>query len=158
MVEITKHETYEKDTPVIKGLFDPRMGTTEMGKVCSTCGQNNIDCPGHFGHVELARPVCHWQFVIQYVLKILKCTCLQCSKLLIDKDSPMVKALMKKPNKVRWNEIYNLCQKINVVVKKMMMVVVQNNRIKLKLDGMDGITAVWKKLDDDTFKNTKTFN
>ena len=70
VIEITKHETYEKDTPVIKGLFDPRMRTTEMGKVCSTCGQNNIDCPGHFGHVELARPVYNWQF-IPYDLKIL---------------------------------------------------------------------------------------
>ena len=42
VVEITKHETYEKDTPVIKGLFDPRMGTTEMGKVCSTCGHHKL--------------------------------------------------------------------------------------------------------------------
>ena len=33
------------------------MGTTEMGKVCGTCGQNNMNCPGHFGHCELARPI-----------------------------------------------------------------------------------------------------
>ena len=51
VVEINKHETYEKDNPVIKGLFDSRMGSTEMGKICATCGQNNINCPGHFGHV-----------------------------------------------------------------------------------------------------------
>ena len=31
VVEITKHETYDKDVPVIKGLFDRRMGTTDMG-------------------------------------------------------------------------------------------------------------------------------
>ena len=41
-----------KISPVIKGLFDPRMGTTDMDKVCGTCGQNNINCPGHFGHIE----------------------------------------------------------------------------------------------------------
>ena len=154
VVEITKHETYEKDTPVIKGLFDPRMGTTEMGKVCSTCGQNNIDCPGHFGHVELARPVYHWQFV-QYVLKVLKCTCLQCSKLLIDKDSPMVKSLMKKPNKVRWNEIYNLCQKINRCGQENDDGCGAKQPDKIKLEGMDGITAVWKKLDDASLKTQK---
>ena len=31
VVEITKHETYDKDIPVVKGLFDSRMGTTDMG-------------------------------------------------------------------------------------------------------------------------------
>ena len=98
VVEITKHETYDKDVPVVKGLFDPRMGTTEMGKICGTCGQNNISCPGHFGHIELARPVYHYQF-INIILKILKCTCIQCSKLLVDKDSPEIINILKKPNK-----------------------------------------------------------
>ena len=28
VVEVTKNETYEKDIPVVKGLFDLRMGTT----------------------------------------------------------------------------------------------------------------------------------
>ena len=51
VVEVTKTDTYEKDNPVIKGLFDPRMGVTETGKICSTCNQNNISCPGHFGHI-----------------------------------------------------------------------------------------------------------
>ena len=38
VVEITKHETYDKDIPIVKGLFDLRMGTTDMGKICNTCG------------------------------------------------------------------------------------------------------------------------
>jgi DNA-directed RNA polymerase II subunit RPB1 len=151
VIEISKHETYEKDTPVIKGLFDPRMGTTEMGKVCSTCGQNNIDCPGHFGHVELARPVYHWQFT-PHVLRVLKCTCLQCSKLLIDKDSAVVKSLMKKPNKVRWAEIYNLTHgKIKRCGQDNDDGCGATHPDKIRLDGMDGITAVWKnKGADDT--------
>ena len=37
-VEITKNDTYDKDVPVVKGLFDLRMGTTDMGKICNTCG------------------------------------------------------------------------------------------------------------------------
>ena len=154
VVEINKHETYEKDNPVIKGLFDPRMGTTDMGKICSTCGQNNINCPGHFGHVELARPVYHWQY-IPYILKILKCTCLQCSKLLVNKDSPQIKYLMKKPNKVRWNDIYNLSQKINRCGQETDDGCGARQPDKLKLDGMDGITAVWNKLDDDSNKSQK---
>ena len=154
VVEISKHETYEKDNPVIKGLFDSRMGTTEMGKICSTCGQNNINCPGHFGHVELARPVYHWQFM-PYILKILKCTCLQCSKLLVNKDSPQVKELMKKPSKVRWNEIYALSQKIQRCGQETDDGCGARQPDKLKLDGMDGITATWSKLDDDTIKSHK---
>ena len=31
------------------------MGTTDMDKICGTCGQNNINCPGHFGHIELSK-------------------------------------------------------------------------------------------------------
>ena len=33
VVEVTKHETYDKDNPIIKGLFDIRMGSTEMDKM-----------------------------------------------------------------------------------------------------------------------------
>ena len=62
-VEITKYETYEKDIPVIKGLFDTRMGVTGPGEICSTCGQKNLHCPGHFGHIELARPIYNYHFI-----------------------------------------------------------------------------------------------
>ena len=55
VVEVTRHETYDKDSPIIKGLFDIRMGSTEMDKICGTCGQGNINCPGHFGHIELGQ-------------------------------------------------------------------------------------------------------
>ena len=148
VVEISKHETYDKDVPVIKGLFDPRMGTTEMGKVCGTCGQNNINCPGHFGHIELARPVYHYQFM-GIIQKILKCTCLQCSKLLVDKDSPQIKNIMKKSNKVRWAEIHSICQKINRCGQEKDDGCGAKQPDKLKTNGMDGISAVWSKLDTD---------
>ena len=71
-VEVTKHETYDKDIPVIKGLFDLRMGTTDMGKICNTCGLKNINCPGHFGHIKIARPVYYYHF-IDIVIKVFKC-------------------------------------------------------------------------------------
>ncbi|MBG01362.1 MAG: hypothetical protein CL470_03745 [Acidimicrobiaceae bacterium] len=153
VVEVTRHETYDKDTPIIKGLFDIRMGTTEMGKVCGTCGQNNMNCPGHFGHIELARPIYHYQF-ISLILKILKCTCIQCSKLLVNKESSTIKNLMKKSNKYRWNEIYNLSQKITRCGQETDDGCGAKQPDKLKLEGMDGIFAVWNKLDVD--KSVKT--
>jgi DNA-directed RNA polymerase II subunit RPB1 len=42
-----------------------------------------VDCPGHFGHIDLARPVYHVG-LIDSVRKILKVTCYNCSRLLID--------------------------------------------------------------------------
>ena len=51
VIEVTKYETFDKDVPIIKGLFDIRMGTTDMNKICGTCEQNSINCPGHFGHM-----------------------------------------------------------------------------------------------------------
>ena len=70
VVEVTKYDTYDKDIPVIKGLFDARMGVTDTGEICNTCSQKNTHCPGHFGHIELARTIYHYQF-IQITLKIL---------------------------------------------------------------------------------------
>ena len=152
VVEITKHETYDKDTPVIKGLFDIRMGTTEMDKICGSCSQNNIMCPGHFGHIELVKPVFHYHF-INIIHKILKCTCLSCSKLLINKDSSKIKDIMKKPNKIRWSEIYNLSQKISRCGQETEDGCGAKQPDKIKLDGMDGIHAVWGKLEGDDSSN-----
>ena len=154
VVEITKHETYDKDTPVIKGLFDIRMGSTDMDKICGTCGQGNINCPGHFGHIELARPVYHYQFM-STIQKVLKCVCIQCSKLLINKESPKVNDLMKKSNKFRWNEVYELSQKISRCGQETEDGCGAKQPDKIKTEGMDGIYAIWNKLEVDD-QNMKT--
>jgi len=45
--------------PKIGGLMDPRMGTIDRNFKCQTCGEGMSECSGHFGHIELARPVFH---------------------------------------------------------------------------------------------------
>jgi len=50
VVEVTTQIPYEGNEPKIGGIFDPRMGVLENGKICRTCGQTNHGCPGHFGH------------------------------------------------------------------------------------------------------------
>ena len=45
--------------PRMGGLMDPRMGTIDRNFKCQTCGEGMSECPGHFGHIELARPVFH---------------------------------------------------------------------------------------------------
>ena len=148
VVEVTKNETYDKDTPVIKGLFDLRMGTTDMGKVCTTCGLKNTKCPGHFGHLELARPVYYYHF-IDIVIKILKCVCCRCSKLLIDKDNTLVKNILKKNNKDRFNDIYNLCSKINRCGQVTEDGCGCKQPSRFKLEGENGIHITWKDTDGD---------
>lgn len=78
------------------GLFDLRMGTLEKSLLCQTCGDDSSECPGHFGHIQLALPVFHNGHSMELV-KILKCICSRCGKLLIEKKSKRYKDLMKMP-------------------------------------------------------------
>jgi DNA-directed RNA polymerase II subunit RPB1 len=110
VVEITNQGTYDNNEPKIGGLFDPRMGVIENGKTCRSCGQTNHNCPGHFGHYRLARPVYYIQF-IDTVLDVLKCVCIQCSKLLIDKD--VHKTILRRRGEGRWKEVKNKCANIS---------------------------------------------
>ena len=41
------------------GLADPRLGSIDRAVKCGTCDENMSECPGHFGHIELAVPVFH---------------------------------------------------------------------------------------------------
>lgn len=109
VVEITTQTPYEGSEPKIGGLFDPRMGVLENGKTCRSCGQTNHGCPGHFGHYELTRPVYYIQF-LPMVQNILRCVCIRCSKLLIEKE--MHKDLAKRKGEVRWREVLTRCKNI----------------------------------------------
>lgn len=77
---------------MVDGLCDPRMGTTDKTQRCETCGGEVQDCPGHFGTLELAKPMFHIGF-LRKVLNILRCVCYNCSSLLADPVSwPAVRA------------------------------------------------------------------
>ena len=85
VAEITSKETYNGFKPKVGGLFDPRMGVIDPGLICPTDGENYINCPGYFGHIILAKPV-FWVQYLSTVIKVLKCVCFKCSKLLIEKE------------------------------------------------------------------------
>lgn len=65
------------------GLNDPLLGSIDRQFKCKTCTQAMGECPGHFGHIELAKPVYHPGF-IKKVKKILEIVCHNCSKVLAD--------------------------------------------------------------------------
>ena len=109
VAEITSRDTYINNKPVIGGLFDPRMGISDPGLICPTDGHNYMQTPGYFGHVELARPI----FYIQYlntIIKILRCICIKCSKLLIDKSK--YEETLPSDNRKRWQQIFSLASKV----------------------------------------------
>ena len=56
-------ETYDLMEPKRGGLVDPRLGTADSTMLCATCGMEYKNCPGHFGHTELAEPVYHLGFL-----------------------------------------------------------------------------------------------
>ncbi len=60
VAKIEYPETYENGRPKLSGLVDPRMGTVDRNQRCLTCNEGMNDCPGHFGHIELVRPVFHY--------------------------------------------------------------------------------------------------
>ena len=146
VVEITKHETYDKDIPVVKGLFDSRMGTTDMGRTCNTCGLDNLGCPGHFGHVELAKPVYNYHF-IDITIKILKCVCFRCGKLKINKNTALIDELKKKSNKKRWTDIYELSSAVSRCGEENDDGCGCMQPHRYKLDGINGIQTIWKDLE-----------
>ncbi|XP_071522834.1 DNA-directed RNA polymerase II subunit RPB1-like [Panulirus ornatus] len=62
----------ENGRPKLGGLMDPRQGCLDRHTRCTTCAGNMIDCPGHFGHLDLAKPVYHVDILIK-TLKIMQC-------------------------------------------------------------------------------------
>ena len=110
VANIVSRDTYVNNKPVIGGLFDPRMGVLDPGLICPTDGLNYMKTPGYFGHMELARPV----FYIQYlntILKILRCVCIKCSKLLLSK-SKHKHILETKNARDRWLYVFPTASKI----------------------------------------------
>jgi DNA-directed RNA polymerase II subunit RPB1 len=87
------------------------MGVLDNGKICRTCGQTNHGCPGHFGHYRLTRPVYYIQFHAM-IMNVLKCICIRCSKLRIDKDLPKNRDLLHRKGEARWKSILEESSKI----------------------------------------------
>jgi DNA-directed RNA polymerase subunit A' len=81
--KVVTPELYDREGyPVDGGLMDLRLGVIDPGLRCKTCGQKLKECPGHFGFIELARPVIHIKFVRQ-ILDLLKSACKMCGRIMI---------------------------------------------------------------------------
>ncbi|MFQ6009674.1 MAG: DNA-directed RNA polymerase subunit A' [Candidatus Aenigmatarchaeota archaeon] len=80
--EITRPELYDNDGfPIEGGVMDPRLGIIDPGLRCRTCGQTIGNCFGHFGYVELVRPVIHVLYS-KLIYRILRVMCNECSRII----------------------------------------------------------------------------
>jgi len=95
--EITKPELYDADGfPVEGGLRDLRLGVIDPGMRCRVCNGRIGQCLGHFGYLELAKPVIHPLYA-KRIYKLLQLTCRKCGRLLFkEKEEIKEKANISK--------------------------------------------------------------
>jgi len=86
VVKVVTPELYDADGyPIDSSLMDLKMGVIDPGLRCRTCGGKVRECVGHFGYIELARPVFHIRY-IPTIYMILRSTCSACGRILIAKN------------------------------------------------------------------------
>ncbi len=69
-------------------------------------------CPGHFGHIALNSPVYH-AGMLRYLIKIMKCICFNCSKLLVCKVSSGTTDTSKQYDNSDEQEVREMLMKIS---------------------------------------------
>ncbi len=113
--KIITADTYDDDGfPIDMGLMDLHLGVIEPGLRCKTCGRKVDECPGHFGHIDLAMPVIHVGYT-KMVKNLLKSTCRVCGRILLSEK--LIKEYMTKINDLKKIEmepfdILNTCNEI----------------------------------------------
>ncbi|MBU0586913.1 DNA-directed RNA polymerase subunit A' [Candidatus Micrarchaeota archaeon] len=87
--KVTVPDTYDDDGyPIDGGLVDMRLGVVDPGLRCKTCGGRATECPGHFGSIELVRPIIHVEFA-KHIYAVLKSVCPSCKNLTTGKGVPV---------------------------------------------------------------------
>ncbi len=91
VVEILKAELYDNDGfPLEGGVMDPKLGVIDPGLRCRSCGKGMGGCFGHFGYIELVRPVIHVLYA-KLIYRILRMTCGNCGQLISSTPTTTIK-------------------------------------------------------------------
>ena len=99
--KIVTPELYDIDGfPVDGGLMDLRLGAIDPGVRCRTCGKRVKECPGHPGHIELARPILHIKY-IPLIELFLRSFCQNCGRLLLSDEKQKKYGLVERAKKAR---------------------------------------------------------
>ena len=81
VADIYNGKLHKSREPEPNSLVDLRLGAEDSFRACQTCGAYRGECPGHPGHHTLGTPVIN-QLCMTTLLKILKCVCLSCGRLI----------------------------------------------------------------------------
>ncbi|MFH1390728.1 MAG: DNA-directed RNA polymerase subunit A' [Candidatus Diapherotrites archaeon] len=85
-IDIKSPETYDKDGfPMEGGLMDNHLGVINPGLRCKTCGNTMKKCPGHFGHIEVVRPIIHSEFGKKLEI-LMQASCQNCGRIVIPEE------------------------------------------------------------------------
>jgi DNA-directed RNA polymerase subunit A' len=136
VAQIITADTYDEDgLPIDSGLMDGRLGTIEPSRRCKTCGNRVGECIGHFGQIELARPVIHEGFA-KLIHRVLRSICRSCSRIILsDEQIAHYSARMAEYEKQHHNLSENIVKEIVKVAMKSKQCPHCNSKIlKLKLE------------------------
>ncbi len=82
--EITNYELFSPNGPPVSGgVYDLRLGPTDIKYPCLTCVQGRKACPGHRGHMPLRFAV-ESPIAIPEIRRWLRVACLKCGALVVD--------------------------------------------------------------------------
>ncbi|XP_076056979.1 RNA polymerase III subunit A [Oratosquilla oratoria] len=120
-VHVVSSELYNANssrTPASHGVLDRRMGTSQKDATCDTCSKNLTDCIGHYGFLDLARPVFHVGY-FKNTIYILQSICKVCSHVLLKPNQKQLLCEQAKRTtsylnkKALYKKINEQCKKIN---------------------------------------------
>ena len=123
VVQINLPYTYNQSgVPIEYGVMDARLGVIQPGQTCQTCNGDYVSCTGHIGHIELADPIVHIEYV-DTILKVLNKICTNCSSLLVDSkclncEYVQVPITLEKPNIFMLNEELLSVYKVRSILEK----------------------------------------
>jgi DNA-directed RNA polymerase II subunit RPB1 len=87
-VEVRNKDLFRQSIPIVGGLYDAHMGTTDHAWRCLTCHNSKMLCPGHFGHINLNYPTQSHMYKDD-IIQWLKIICFECGNLIINKLSAL---------------------------------------------------------------------
>ncbi len=104
-------QLYDTDgSPVPGGPRDPHFGALEPGERCPVCGNDRTECPGHFGKIDLARPVIH-PYYSEYIRDVLQTTCRSCGRIRIPQQRLEYLLAIYRRLRERWPKLARALEK-----------------------------------------------
>ncbi|KAM6495517.1 hypothetical protein JOM56_008223 [Amanita muscaria] len=98
--EVTHRDLYTATDrlPVKDGVLDQRLGTSNKNAFCETCGQNAVNCVGHYAYIKLIVPVFHIGY-FKHTIAILQAICKTCARVLLEEsDRRLFSKRFRRPN------------------------------------------------------------